>query len=319
MEQKLNDEQLVRRYLLGELPEEEQERVERQMLVDGDYSALVSVLEEDLIEDYVSGRLGAGDASKFERVFLTTPEGVEQVKLARNLRAYALKQAYGKSPEAFHGDSGTRLKPISLMEYLRSKTVMGRFALATAAALVVLVGWSLVAKVWQRQQRPDTIRPQLEAQLAEEQARNEELAKSLQQEQDRRARLEQELASSKNSKPEQPLSALASIVLSPGMARAGGPSNELVIKPGASQASFRLLIRKTSYGSFRASINTEDGRRVWSGPAHLSPGGGEVRLSVPVNLLPNGKYFIQLQGAAGQGEYQDIATYYFTVVKKPPG
>lgn len=320
MEHQLDDERVVRSYLLGELSEEDREQLERQMLVDGDYSSFVSALEEELIEDYVSGRFEAEDVSKFERVFLTTPSGVERVRLARNLQAYARKKTSEKLQEPSPQRTEAAPGPISLADYLRSKSLAHRIALA-AAGLVILVGASLIFTIWKLQERIDfppkgSQVQQLEEQLAEQQARNEELARSLQQEQERRLRLEQELTSSKTPKPENPSSLLAAIVLSPGKPRAGEQSKVLIIRPGVSQASFRLRIRKTSYTSFKVSIRTEDGREVWSGLAQSSAGGTEVRFSVSADHFSNAKCLIHLQGTSGQGGYEDMPTYYFTVVKR---
>jgi hypothetical protein len=323
MEHQLDDERVVRSYLLGELSEEDREQLERQMLVDGDYSSFVSALEEELIEDYVSGRFEAEDVRKFERVFLTTPSGAERVRLARNLRAYARKKVSEKLQGPSPRLAGAAPGPISLTDYLRSKSLAHRIALA-AAGLVILVGASLIFTIWKLQERIDSpgLPPkgsqvqQLEEQLAEQQARNDELARSLQQEQERRLRLEQELTSSKTPKPENPSSLLAAIVLSPGKPRAGEQSKVLIIRPGVSQAAFRLRIRKTSYTSFKVSIRTEDGREVWSGLAQSSAGGTEVRFSVPADRFSNAKCLIHLQGTSGQGGYEDMPTYYFTVVKR---
>lgn len=321
MDQNLNDEHVVRRYLLGEMAEQEREQLERRLLVDADYSALVSVLEEDLIEDYVSSRLEAEDALKFESIFLKTPEGVEQVRLARNLRAYSLKEGSGRLPEPLPSHIEAGPKPISLMDYLRSKTSAARTALAAAAVVAVLLGASLVLLILRLQDEAAQAPPsqsqvqELEGQLAEQQARNEELAKSLRQEQELRAKLEQELAVSKRTDRGPASSTIAALMLSPGRVRGGGQSRRLIIDSGTSRASFSLSIRKTSHKSFRASIQTESGRTVWSGAAQPSSSGGEVRFTVPANLLSSGDYAINLEGAE-QGEYEDIASYYFSVVKR---
>lgn len=81
------DETLIRRYLLGDLPESEANSLEQQYFTDSEAFDQVWAVENDLVDDYVAGRLAAGDRGRFERRYLASPRHRERVATARALRA----------------------------------------------------------------------------------------------------------------------------------------------------------------------------------------------------------------------------------------
>src|SRR4051812_7338736 len=79
------DESLLVRYLLGNLTEEEQVRVEDQAFAEPDYLRAIEAAEADLIDYYVRGELAQADRQAFERRFLTSPQRRGKVEFARAL------------------------------------------------------------------------------------------------------------------------------------------------------------------------------------------------------------------------------------------
>jgi len=73
------DEFLIRRYLLKQASEEEEQTVEMQMLRDDDYAELVELIEDEMIDDYARGVMGKAESS----VFLTSlsANGIRRQKL----------------------------------------------------------------------------------------------------------------------------------------------------------------------------------------------------------------------------------------------
>ena len=51
----IDNEKLISRYLLGELPEEQQVEIEDRAFSDKDYLATITTVENDLIDEYVRG------------------------------------------------------------------------------------------------------------------------------------------------------------------------------------------------------------------------------------------------------------------------
>ena len=80
MMQEAIDRDLLRRYLLGELTEEEQRApVEEGLLIDDDCFEEFELVKEDLIEQYVNDELTNAERESFEQHFLTTPERREHL------------------------------------------------------------------------------------------------------------------------------------------------------------------------------------------------------------------------------------------------
>jgi tetratricopeptide (TPR) repeat protein len=73
----------IRRYLLGNLPEAEQEEIEKDLLTSSDRLEELLVIEDELIDDYLSGELTADDRTAFETYFLATPQRHDQLRFGR--------------------------------------------------------------------------------------------------------------------------------------------------------------------------------------------------------------------------------------------
>src|SRR5258705_949832 len=76
----LDDEILIRRYLLGDVAEDEQRRVEERLLADDLYFDCLCRSETDLIDEYARGALAPGDRLPFEQRFLSAPDRRERVQ-----------------------------------------------------------------------------------------------------------------------------------------------------------------------------------------------------------------------------------------------
>ncbi|MFP5263044.1 MAG: CHAT domain-containing protein [Blastocatellia bacterium] len=84
-----NEEEMsLHAYLLGELPLDEQMRLEERLLLDREYVELLLIVEEELIDDYLRGTLSDRDRAQFETHFLTTPDRRRKLRRAKVLRRY---------------------------------------------------------------------------------------------------------------------------------------------------------------------------------------------------------------------------------------
>lgn len=87
MEQHSNGKQIVQ-YLLGQLPEDKQQRLEEQLFTDEEYFERLKTTEDELIDNYLLGRLSMREREQFEKTFLTKPFLREKVNLAKALIDY---------------------------------------------------------------------------------------------------------------------------------------------------------------------------------------------------------------------------------------
>src|SRR5216683_4672483 len=81
-------------YLLGDLPEEERERVEWEYFSSEDFWRELCAPEDELIEAYVRGRLSGDQKLKFENRFLASPEKRSRIAVARMLIDPALREEF---------------------------------------------------------------------------------------------------------------------------------------------------------------------------------------------------------------------------------
>jgi hypothetical protein len=78
----------LRLWLLGLLPEQESRSFEERLITDSELYEEVFIAEEELIDDYIAGRLSADERKAFESYFMNSPERQEQFRIANALRVY---------------------------------------------------------------------------------------------------------------------------------------------------------------------------------------------------------------------------------------
>jgi anti-sigma factor RsiW len=79
------NEELIVRYLLGELPEAQQIEIEDSAFQNQQHLQDILAVESDLIDEYVRGEIPLRDREQFERHFLLSPESRRKVDFARAL------------------------------------------------------------------------------------------------------------------------------------------------------------------------------------------------------------------------------------------
>src|ERR1039457_3514124 len=126
----MTNESLMRKYLLGDLPEEERTRIEDEYFADAErFEELVGV-ENDLIDSYVRGALSDSERGKFEQYYGNRPQPRARIDFAKALSQAALQE--GESIAA-HKASPWR----SFQSYFRISRPQLQWALASAAVLLV--------------------------------------------------------------------------------------------------------------------------------------------------------------------------------------
>jgi CHAT domain-containing protein len=130
------DDDLIRRYLLARLAEDELQRLEEKMIADNDFFNRVLLAEDEMVEEYVHDELSANDRAEFEASFLSTPEGRQQVTYAKALSKY-VKEA---SPVTEEPRRESEVKPA----WWRRPALVPYLAAAVAAIVI-----GVAAGIWQ--------------------------------------------------------------------------------------------------------------------------------------------------------------------------
>jgi hypothetical protein len=140
------DDQFLRRYLLGELPERETDRLERRLLEDDDLFDLCEALETDLLAACDRDELPSAQRERVLRRLACSPRGRERLALARSLNAAA--------------DEGAEAAPVTapVVPIFRRTAApqqpWTRWAALAAAALLAVVGLCWFS--WQQLQQAGT-------------------------------------------------------------------------------------------------------------------------------------------------------------------
>ncbi|HYR43869.1 MAG TPA: hypothetical protein VER98_12650, partial [Terriglobia bacterium] len=85
MARQLEGEEFMLKYLLNELSQESREALELRFFTDDDYYARLTALEDDLIQDYLSGTLSADLASRIDAGLENSPSLKRKLHEARAL------------------------------------------------------------------------------------------------------------------------------------------------------------------------------------------------------------------------------------------
>lgn len=325
----LNNEKLIARYLLGDLPEEQQVEIEDRAFQDQEYLATITAVENDLIDEYVRDEMSETVRRKFENRFLASAERRKRVEFAKAL-------THVTSEYAFKEKSAVKTVSVSwrdsLEAFFSSLNPVAKFAMAAIVLLVLVGGAWLVTETLRLRTRLTTLqaenqsrqseRQQLEQQLELHRRRTEELTARLNQEKQQREQSEeslQKLSEAPNVNTPAPRSIIASLTLLPGISRGGGDKPSLSIAPDARLVKLQIGIDpEEQYKSFAVDLRSVAGRQVWTREnlsARNRRGARSIGLTLPATALKPGEYELKLSGVTEGGVTEDVGFYYFNVRK----
>ena len=81
-----SDQQRIRRYLLGQLNDEEQQKIEHRLMTENDLFEELELSKDEIVEEYCAGELTTKERDWLEQHFLASPEGKQRKKFAVALR-----------------------------------------------------------------------------------------------------------------------------------------------------------------------------------------------------------------------------------------
>ncbi|MGH9936037.1 MAG: hypothetical protein ACREAM_07315 [Blastocatellia bacterium] len=319
------NEEMLERYLLGQLSEEEQRRIEQRFFDDEQYYQQLLEVEDELRCAYARGALPRAQQEQFERRFLIFTDERKRVELARDMIA-ELPQVSVEEP--WRPDS-RRSEPTIVRGWLPWSFgwLSPARSFALAAALVIVAGgvWLLFETARLRNQLSQlraertATEQRLDQRSAEERARAQQLSQQLEQERARRAQLEQKLA----RRGEQPSElsarpAVIALLLTPGLVRGAGETKRLALPPDVRQAQLRLELTGAAHSRYRAVLLNSDGSVVWRRAglqARLDGARRVIILNIPARLLTEDDYELKLTGVDETGQPARADSYYFTILK----
>jgi hypothetical protein len=306
---KATDVLTLRRYLLGQLPQDEQEALELWLLTESEAYDLVAAAEDDLIDDSILGRLGRPEEELFQSYFLAAPERQRKLHFAKAFRNL-LETQHVPEPA----------KALSLWEQAASFFRYPALATATAALLVaVIAGGAWTVRLQTRlnsarsqMNQVEQERQNLARELDETRAQNGRIAGQL-------SRLEKMITELESAST---TAALTTLNLFPGVRTrsAGDATPTATITSKIRLIRFSLTLPESNYSSFRVVLADDGDGEVWRGEQvtpQAAPQGNVVVLTVPTEKLIDGDYSLKLLSSIDRAAPETLANYYFRVVHRP--
>jgi len=314
---------VLKRYLLGDLAPDEQEQIEKRLLESDPYFELLLVVEHELMEDYVGGRLR--EREQFERRFLSSAEQRGDVEFARALTQLA---AARRSTETSRAPGGA-WSWASLKDRLVPRRVAVALALAALGAVVVGAGWMLtvsrlqtrIARLESESRGAGMRERELQKQLDQERARLANVDAQLRDEQQQRAALAEQLA--RAEQPPGPQSSrpvavarLQTVTLRRENTRETTPTapQEILIQPSSERVRLQLEISAEQvYPRYRGILQTAEGQSLSTLTRFRKIQLGMVAIDVPADVLPTGDIVLKLHAITSAGSSEYLGGYAFRV------
>ena len=325
-------EELIARYLLGDLPEEQQVEIEDRAFRDEEYQRNITAVENDLIDEYVRRELSESQRRQFEERFLTSEGRRRRVEFARALSTVVGEAEVRVREDTHRADASSSIAwRDSLAAFIHGFTPAARFSLATAALLIVAGGaWLIAQSLRQRAQLARLQSEQqlqqrtLEQQIDSARKRNEELTAQLEQEKQQRQQTDDlinQIQSEAETSAQQPSrTTIFSLALLPGISRTGGVRPKLVLPESARLVQLQIGVEpEDQYKRFRIELGTEGGRQILTRnnlSARTTRSGKIITLTLPAKVLGAGRYELALKGINDEDTVEDVGYYYFEVLKK---
>jgi anti-sigma factor RsiW len=142
----------ISRYLLGQLPKDEVDRIESRLMTENGLFDLAETVEDEVIDRYVRGELAPEERRRFERRLLPSERIGERVALARALAAHAGRRNLGRTERARRSHVVPLFRPAA-----------ARLAWAASLVVLLLAGWLGVQLVGLHGQVDDIERARLAA------------------------------------------------------------------------------------------------------------------------------------------------------------
>jgi hypothetical protein len=302
----MEKDEVLLRYLLGQLSEAEQERIEKSYFNDDGFYEQLEIVEDDLVDAYVRGTLAGSTRERFEKYYLSYPDRQEKVAFAREWKSLV------SAPTA------KRRKPFSWADVFKNRLVL--VPLVASVLLVIGTIWLGLQMVrlneeLQRVNAERTAQEKEERELRKlienERVRNEDLSAELENERAKRD------AQNPPATP-QSLPIIASFILNPGLSREAGDARRFPVPAEATEVRLQAIFNVGNYQTFVAELQTVEGRTIWSRRGLRASSRGTNRVAVvtlPARILNNDDYILVLRGVTPGGDLNDVAEYSFRIVR----
>jgi hypothetical protein len=292
--EEIQEQRLIKGYLLGALTEEERQQVEQRVFTEPQFKATVLMVEDELVEDYVAGLLSESERERFTAHFLSTPRQIQKLRVIKALHTYAGGDAIANAKLPAGESSPAPVRKSLLRALFGERWAVAILSVSTV--LIIVLGAVIYLAVRQGGA-------------------------------DRRAAIEQEVARLNDLQDPRtglppgvdPANAgVLQVRLSPALDRASGKMVRISVPVEAKIVQMRLPLTSEPYRRYQATLGTVEGDEIFA-LASLRPvivdGNHTLWLNIPAGVLVRGDYLLKLRGVTQTDELADTVEYPFRIVR----
>jgi hypothetical protein len=323
MERINTQDDLIKRYLLGELPAAEQTVLEDEYFGDESKYDRLCKAEDELLDRYARGSLSENDRERLERSYLTNPGRRRHVMFAK-----ALAQVVDENPAEMRAapqttESGRMGRPDASLSWWsqlaslpRGLHFAPRLALIIAALLIGFGGAWLVVETSRLRAQLAAARREGETQQQRAQTQAQQIAAleaQYRQLTEERERLEAQLQAAKEAASTSSRVAPATVFFALPITAFRDLDNQepraLTIPRGAEDVRLRLDLPGHEFPSYQVMLLTADGVEVFTRKGlrpRASEAGDFVTVSIPSHKFASGDNVLALSGVNATGEIETL-------------
>jgi hypothetical protein len=287
------------RYLLGEMPEEEQTDFEMRYFSDGQLFGELCARRNQLIDSYVSGRLAPPMRERFEAGIDKSWAINERIRFAETLQGAMDTRSVGltSAPQTHYGQTRA-----ALSSFVAS---YGRLMIVAAIVLVLLgVGWLILRS-----------RHQESVDLNQAGSGNPSSASADKSTTDRPSLATSPAAAQTRDN----YGSILTVPLTSDLtATASDARADVLVLPSVVLVKLVLIVddpRDVDYTAVVTTAKDAEIFRTGSLKPHPNDAGKGVDVYVPANRLPDGDYIVHLSGVTANNEAIAAGNYYLRVRK----
>ena len=302
MEKDVYSDETLKQYLLGEISDDEGDRIERRYLADRAFFDQLLAVEDDLVDEYVGQELGSEERQQFEHKLLATSKQRERLQHARNFHESIRSNRTRANTNSWFGIFGHRIP-----------------AMAGALTLLLLtigIGWLLV-----RERQLNATLQQMKSERATMQQREQDLQTKLQDKERQNSELLDQLRNVPPTEPNKQSSltpAIATFVLSLTSSRGGGEASSFTLKKDIATVQLEVPLTNAEYSAYQAELQTADGTsvlRIANLKMRRTANGNVVLLRISSRIFKGRDYVLKISGVSSSGQLEDAGFYSFRIVK----
>lgn len=304
-------EDLLIRYLLGSLKQEESERDELS-IADDEFAWRLKAVENDMVDSFLADELSGEILERFRFVFLASPRGREKILFARTLRELSEKSgstAATVSPKPA-GSLTTRSNGF--------RFGLSRWSLPWGLGTVAVAMCILATYLFVENNRLRKSGAESREQQAILDQRTHDLEKQLTDERSVNTAIQEELESLRRSLATAAPKTIAVLLLP--ATRGINQIKTVVVHSSADQLALRLQLEADEFPAYLVTLkDLGTNQSIWNSTNLKTRSDGSnitISINISASMLRQQHYTLEVSGVPARGGSEFLSSYLFRVVFK---